>query len=80
MAEALGEFRKYAPDSTVVVFDMSDESRVKQMVLASHRRHGSINIPVNNAGTIITRFLMEVNFCGTVHLTRADVPTMKKRE
>ncbi len=77
LAEPLGEVRKHAPDSTAEVCDVSDESRVKQMVQASHQRHGSISIPVNNAGTIITRFFMDVNFFGTGYLARAVVPIMK---
>ena len=88
LAEALNEVRKYAPDSTSEVCDVSNESRVKQMVQTSHQRHGSIDILVNNAGIMIIKLFdelsedefnrqMDVNFYGTVYLTRAVVPIMK---
>jgi len=90
LAEVLNEVRNYAPDSTAEVCDVSDESRVKQMIQASHQRHGSIDILVNNAGIIIVKFFdelpedefnrqMAVNFYGTLYLTRAVVPIMKEQ-
>ena len=90
LAEVLDEVHKYAPASTAEACDVSDEAQVKQMVQATHERHGRIDILVNNAGIMIVKPFdemsegefdrqMRVNFYGAAYLIRAIVPIMQRQ-
>ncbi|MEE8471371.1 MAG: SDR family NAD(P)-dependent oxidoreductase [Dehalococcoidia bacterium] len=90
LANVLGEIHKYAPASTAEVCDISNNTRVNEMIQSVHERHGSIDILVNNAGMMIVKSFnelaeeefsrqMDVNFYGAVSLIRSVVPIMQRR-
>lgn len=90
LLEAAEEVRKYSPDSTAEVCDVSEETQVRQMVQSTHERYGAIDILVNCAGIMIVKLFHEltedefnkqinVNLMGTISLTRAVVPIMQEQ-
>ncbi|MEM9838803.1 MAG: SDR family NAD(P)-dependent oxidoreductase [Pseudomonadota bacterium] len=73
------------------VLDVSDESAIAQAAEEVAQEHGSVSLLFNNAGVALGglfeqngpedfRWLMEINFFGVVHMTRAFLPLMRKAE
>ncbi|UCG82214.1 MAG: SDR family NAD(P)-dependent oxidoreductase [Dehalococcoidia bacterium] len=79
---------EHAPDSTVEICDVSDETQVKQAVLAVNERYGHIDVLVNSAGIMIVKPFadltgeefdahMSINYNGAVYFVRAVLPVMQ---
>jgi NAD(P)-dependent dehydrogenase (short-subunit alcohol dehydrogenase family) len=75
--------------SLAIPCDVTDEAACAASVSAAAERHGRIDVLVNNAGithrsafeatqTDVLRRVMDVNFFGAVHLTRAALPHLKR--
>jgi 3-oxoacyl-[acyl-carrier protein] reductase len=71
--------------------DISDYSQVKTAVENAIKKHGSIDCLINNAGIYLAgqldehdpnhiKRLIEVNVVGTMYLTHAVIPYMKKKK
>ena len=71
--------------------DVTDETRVQEAVKEVYEKEGQIDILVNNAGFGISgaaeftenadiKRLMEVNLYGTVNVTKAVIPYMRKAQ
>ncbi len=78
------------PDYTHHIADVVEESRVKAMFSSIRRRHGRLDITVNNAGIAMMNHLMltpleaakqvlEVNLAGTFLISRESAKLMKPR-
>jgi NAD(P)-dependent dehydrogenase (short-subunit alcohol dehydrogenase family) len=89
--EALADLVKAHPDRVAALaLDVTDTSRVADVVAEVMLRYGRIDVLVNNAGRALVgaaeetgedelRDLMEVHFFGPVALTRAVLPHMRAR-
>jgi uncharacterized protein len=88
LADRLTEFGVHA---LPIVCDVTDQSQVNQAVAAACDAFGGVDIVLNNAGVLIPslfseasiddlRRMMEVNFFGAVHMTRAVLPIMQDAE
>lgn len=87
LAAVTAEAREYAPKSTFAVCDVSVWAEVQAATQHALDRFGRIDIVVNNAGfgsyapfldANLQEFhdLMHVNYFGSLHLTRATLPTL----
>jgi 3-oxoacyl-[acyl-carrier protein] reductase len=85
------ELRGSSPDSQTVVCDVSDTDQLRAVIIEVERRHGRIDVLVNNAGmyesTPITDpasdtygRVMATNFLAPVAATQAVMPGMLERE
>jgi hypothetical protein len=85
LADRLTEF---GADALPIICDVTDQSQVNQAVDAVCDAFGGVDIVVNNAGVLIPslfneasvedlRRMMDVNFFGAVHMTRAVLPIMQ---
>jgi NAD(P)-dependent dehydrogenase (short-subunit alcohol dehydrogenase family) len=89
--EALDDLVKAHPDRVAALaLDVTDTTRVADVVAEVMLRYGRIDVLVNNAGRALVgaveetgedelRDLMEVHFFGPVALTRAVLPHMRAR-
>ena len=73
-----------------IVLDVSNEDEIQKVVNKVLSDHGHVDTLINNAGISqrsliqdtnneVGRKIMEVNFFGTVHLTKALLPSMLER-
>lgn len=85
---AASEVTRAGGEAEVVVCDVSDEVQVERIARTARDAFGGADTWVNNAGTSIygtleevsladLRRLMDVNFWGTVHGSRAAVPLLE---
>lgn len=76
---------------TTRTLDVSDEGAIAQAAEEVAQEHGSVTLLFNNAGVALGglfeqngsedfRWLMEINFFGVVHMTRAFLPLMRKAQ
>ena len=85
------EIRSFNPDILVVPTDVSDTEQVRQMVKTVLSEFGRIDVLFNNAGSSFvgrvedsnflenTREMMEVDYFGTIIMTKEILPIMKER-
>jgi short-subunit dehydrogenase len=85
------EIRAAGGEATVVELDVTDDASVRVAVAEVLRRHGRIDVLVNNAGnggdlgffvdgsTTATRAMIDVHLFGTERMTRAVLPAMLER-
>jgi len=85
------EIRSFNPDILVVPTDMSDTEQVRQMVKTVLAEFGRIDVLFNNAGSSFvgrvedsnflenTREMMEVDYFGTIIVTKEILPIMKEQ-
>ena len=85
--ESLDEVAAQLQDSFVLPLDVADEQAIPKAVAEVKEKYGKVDILINNAGvsqrSLVTettnevgRKLMEVNFFGSVHLSKAVLPLM----
>ena len=85
----LDEVASLLSSSYVLPLDVADEQAIATVVAEVEAKYGSVDILINNAGVsqraLVTetsnevgRQLMEVNFFGSIHLTKAVLPLMVK--
>jgi short-subunit dehydrogenase len=82
------ELTEFGVEALPIVCDVTDQSQVNQAVAVACGEFGTVDIVVNNAGVLIPslfseasgedmRRMMDVNFFGAVHVTRAVLPIMQ---
>jgi len=82
------ELTEFGVEALPLVCDVTDQSQVDHAVAEACDEFGTIDIAVNNAGVLIPslfseasvedlRRMMDVNFFGAVHMTRAVLPIMQ---
>jgi short-subunit dehydrogenase len=88
--EVAAECRRTAPESGSAVVDVADRTAVETMCRDVLKKHGRVDLLVNNAG-IPQRIhasrvtvedveqVMQINFMGTVYATLALLPSMLER-
>ncbi len=92
--ESLNETKRMAGNSerlSIHTLDLREEELVEEVVEEVKKIHGSIDGVINNAG-IIQPFInineltldqvnkvMSVNFCGTLHMIKASLPSLLER-
>lgn len=87
--EVENELKAKACQYHILVLDVSDENAIEPAVKQLIDLHGRIDILINSAGISqrslisetsneVGRKIMDVNFYGTVHLTKAVLPYMLK--
>lgn len=85
-AEILGD----SPNLLIVKLDITDDEQVRLAIIAAIDRFGRIDVLVNNAGYALLGFFeemseklirqqMETNVFGTMKVTRAVLPLMRKQ-
>ena len=85
----LNEVAAALKSSYVLPLDVTDERAVQNAVKQVDNNFGKVDILINNAGVSqralvsetnneVGRKLMEVNFFGSIHLTKAVLPLMQK--
>ena len=86
------EIRSFNPDILVVPTDVSDTEQVRQMVKTVLSEFGRIDALFNNAGSSFvgrvedsnflenTREMMEVDYFGTIIMTKEILPIMKEQK
>jgi short-subunit dehydrogenase len=85
--EMLDEVTATLESGYVLPLDVTDEAAIKKAVTEVKYKFGQIDILINNAGVSqralvsettneVGRKLMEVNFFGSIHLTKAVLPIM----
>ncbi|MFH1003969.1 MAG: SDR family oxidoreductase [Bacteroidota bacterium] len=87
------ECAKFISEENILVLpiDLSDTSNVNSLTEKVIQKFGEINILVNNAGVTqrsyivdtplaVERKIMEINFFGTVAITKAVLPVMRKQK
>lgn len=85
----LNEVAATIKSSYVLPLDVTDEVAIQNAVVQVDSKFGKVDILINNAGVSqralvsetnneVGRKLMEVNFFGSIHLTKAVLPLMKK--
>ncbi len=91
LEEAVRDIRPISPEASLVQVDVSDPIQVERGVARVMERYGSIDVLFNNAGHATVgpvsgdafaadaRQMFEVDFMGTVSMTKAVLPSMKKR-
>jgi short-subunit dehydrogenase len=86
----LDEVANLLSNPYVLPLDVVDEQAIAAAVAEVEAKYGQVDILINNAGVSqralvtettndIGRQLMEVNFFGSIHLTKAVLPLMLKR-
>ncbi len=85
------EIRSFNPDILIVATDVSDTEQVQQMVKTVLSEFGRIDVLFNNAGSSFvgrvedsnflenTREMMEVDYFGTIIVTKEILPIMKEQ-
>lgn len=82
--------KKLGPKAEAIGLDVSDEDAVQAAFERILRKHGSIDMLINNAGfgvfQSVTEMssetfqrMMDVNYFGMIHCTKAALPSMLKR-
>ncbi len=82
------ELTEFGVEALPLVCDVTDQSQVNRAVDKACDEFGTVDIVVNNAGVLIPslfseagvedlRRMMDVNFFGAVHMTRAVLPIMQ---
>ncbi len=91
LAAATTEVGAVAPEASWVAMDVADLLQVRRAIEAVIERHGRIDILFNNAGHAVTgavtarhferglESMFRVDVMGTVHTTRAVLPSMLER-
>ncbi|MFB1003736.1 MAG: SDR family oxidoreductase [Bacteroidia bacterium] len=85
----LNEVAATIKSSYVLPLDVTDEVAIQNAVVQVDSKFGKVDILINNAGVSqralvsetnneVGRKLMEVNFFGSIHLTKAVLPLMQK--
>ena len=85
----LNEVAATIKSSYVLPLDVTDEVAIQKAVAQVDSKFGKVDILINNAGVSqralvsetnneVGRKLMEVNFFGSIHLTKAVLPLMQK--
>ena len=85
----LNEVAATIKSSYVLPLDVTDEDAIQNAVVQVDSKFGKVDILINNAGVSqralvsetnneVGRKLMEVNFFGSIHLTKAVLPLMQK--
>jgi NAD(P)-dependent dehydrogenase (short-subunit alcohol dehydrogenase family) len=85
-----GEILGSSPNLLIVKLDITDDEQVRSAVAAAIDRFGRIDVLVNNAGYALLGFFeemseklirqqMEANVFGTMKVTRAVLPIMRKQ-
>jgi NAD(P)-dependent dehydrogenase (short-subunit alcohol dehydrogenase family) len=91
MTETAGMITRDGGYATVHPVDMGDRRQVYDFAESVMKQHGKIQILVNNAGVALTalieemedsdfEWLMNINFWGMVHATRAFLPHFKTHD
>ncbi|MDC0580098.1 SDR family oxidoreductase [Bacteroidia bacterium] len=87
--EQLEEISTYIDHSFVLPLDVSQEDQITKATQTVEKKYNHIDVLINNAGISqrsltheitndVGRTLMEVNFFGSIHLTKAVLPIMMK--
>lgn len=87
LCELADELAQFGVGALPIACDVTDQTQVSQAVKTAHDEFGGVDIAVNNAGVLIAslfseanvadlRSMMDVNFFGAVHVTRAVLPIM----
>ena len=82
------ELTEFGVEALPIVCDVTDQAQVNRAVVEACDEFGTVDIAVNNAGVLIPslfseasvedlRQMMDVNFFGAVHMTRAVLPIMQ---
>src|SRR5271156_3945573 len=88
LRDLAAELTEFGVEALPIVCDVTDQSQVNQAVAVASDEFGTVDIVVNNAGVLIPslfseasledlRRMMDVNFFGAVHVTRAVLPIMQ---
>ena len=87
--EQLNAVAQTLKNGYVLPLDVTDENAIIDAVKKVETKFGRIDVLINNAGVSqrskvsdisndVGRMLMEVNFFGSIHLTKAALPLLKK--
>ncbi|GJM15803.1 MAG: oxidoreductase [Thermodesulfobacteriota bacterium] len=91
LARVADEIRNFNPNTLVIPTDVSDAHQVRQMVKTVLEEFGRIDVLFNNAGSSFvgrvedsnflenTREMMEVDYFGTIMVTKEILPIMKEQ-
>jgi NAD(P)-dependent dehydrogenase (short-subunit alcohol dehydrogenase family) len=90
LQETAASLAKKNAEVTTHVLDVSDEAAVRAMAEDVARRHGRVTLLINNAGVALTgtfdeislddfRWLMNINFWGTVYGVKYFLPVLKQQ-
>ena len=90
LQETAASLAKASADVTTHVLDVSDEAAVRALAEDAARRHGRVTLLINNAGVALTgtfdeislddfRWLMNINFWGTVYGVKYFLPVLKQQ-
>jgi len=90
LQETAASLAKASAGVTTHVLDVSDETAVRALAEDAARRHGRVTLLINNAGVALTgtfdeislddfRWLMNINFWGTVYGVKYFLPVLKQQ-
>jgi NAD(P)-dependent dehydrogenase (short-subunit alcohol dehydrogenase family) len=90
LKETAASLKKKSGEVTTHVLDVSDESAVRALAEDVTGRHGRVTLLINNAGVALLgrfeeislddfRWLMDINFWGTVYGVRYFLPVLKQQ-
>jgi short-subunit dehydrogenase len=88
LCDLADELTEFGVEALPIVCDVTDQAQVNRAVAEACDEFGTVDIAVNNAGVLIPslfneasvedlRRMMDVNFFGAVHMTRAVLPIMQ---
>ncbi|HXL22499.1 MAG TPA: SDR family oxidoreductase, partial [Candidatus Dormibacteraeota bacterium] len=90
LQETAASLAKTSAEVTTHVLDVSDEAAVRALAEDAVARHGRVTLLINNAGVALTgtfdeislddfRWLMNINFWGTVYGVKYFLPVLKQQ-
>jgi len=90
LQETAASVAKTSAEVTTHVLDVSDEAAVRALAEDAAGRHGRVTLLINNAGVALTgtfdeislddfRWLMNINFWGTVYGVKYFLPVLKQQ-